>query len=145
MPFLFQISGSFQHEHVVHLPAAHVLGVEAVFCVNDKASHGNEGGFGQEEFGAAVVTVSRVCATELGIHLVCNIGRYILHAMPVFINMAHVLVHNVIGGAAEVGACLAVHIVQTEFIGAAFQYIGGAVVETVVKAVRSFIGNQFLL
>lgn len=61
-PRSFNICGRFQHEHVVHLLAAHIFGVEAVVGFDEEAAHGDEGGFGKVEFRAAkaVVIIGRI-------------------------------------------------------------------------------------
>ena len=41
-PRLFNICGRFQHEHVVHLLAAHIFGVEAVIGFDKEAAHGTK-------------------------------------------------------------------------------------------------------
>ena len=43
-PRSFNICGRFQHEHVVHLLAPHIFGVEAVVGFDKEAAHGDEGG-----------------------------------------------------------------------------------------------------
>lgn len=142
--FLFNIGGGFEEEHVVHLLAAHVLGVEAVVGFDDEAFHWNVGCFGEEEFRAAVVSVRVVGAIENCVHLVGEVSRDVASASPVFVDMAHVLVGDVIGRSAEVGACLAVDVVKADGVGLGFQYISCAVSDAVVEGVRALVVQRKL-
>ena len=74
------------------------------------------------------------------VHLVCEVGGHSLAgAVPVFIHVACVLIHDGITGAAEVGAGLAVYIVHADGESLRLQHIGIAVVEAYIVAVRSFV------
>lgn len=76
LQLLFDVSGRFQHEHIIHLFAAHIFSVKAVISFHDKAFHGHIRRFGEEELGAAevVVVVGRVAVGQ-GVHLVGKVGR----------------------------------------------------------------------
>ena len=58
--------------------------------------------------------------------------------------MAHVLVGDVIGRSAEVGACLAVDVVKADGVGLGFQYISCAVSDAVVEGVRALVVQRKL-
>ena len=58
--------------------------------------------------------------------------------------MSHVLIDNVIAGAAEVGACLAVDVVDADGEGLRLEDICFAVVNAIVIAVRTFIVQRKL-
>ena len=142
-PRLFNICGRFQHEHVVHLLAAHIFGVEAVVGFDEEAAHGDEGGFGEVEFRAAVFLIRRVGAIQCRIELIRKVGRH-FSSSPVAVDMSHVLVDDIVAGAAEVGACLAVDVVDADGEGLRLENIRFAVVNAVVVAVRTFIVQRKL-
>lgn len=143
-PRSFDICGRFQHEHVVHLLAAHVFGIEAVVGFDEKAAHGNEGGFRKVEFRAAkaVVIIGRITISQR-VHLIGEVSRH-LHAIPIFIHVSGILVDDIIAGAAEVGACLAVDVVDADGEGLGLQDIRIAVMDAVVVAIRTFIVQRKL-
>ena len=143
-PRLFNICGRFQHEHVVHLLSAHIFGVEAVVGFDEEAAHGDEGGFGKVEFRAAkaVVIIGRITISQR-IHLIGEVSRH-LHAIPIFVHVSGILVDDIIAGAAEVGACLAVDVVDADGEGLGLENIRFAVMDAVVVAVRTFIVQRKL-
>lgn len=142
-PQLFNICGRFQHEHVVHLLAAHIFGIEAVVGFDKEAAHGDEGGFGKVEFRAAVFLIRRVGTIQCRIELIRKVGRH-FSSSPIAVDMPHVLVDDIVAGSAEVGACLAVDVVDADGEGLRLENIRFAVVNAVVVAVRTFIVQRKL-
>ena len=141
--FLHKVCLSFYVPYVFHLAVAHVFSLEAIFCLELETLHRNVFKTGQVELSAAIIGIRGIGSCCDSVHLISQVGWHLAHVdtieFPVLVNVTHVLVSYITGGAAEVGTGLAVYVIQGEGVGVRLQDIYIAEGNAEVEAVRPFI------